>query len=98
MTRDEVVQNLGTIARSGSIEFLKSHAERSRSQTEGALQLIGQFGVGFYAAFMVAGRVDVKTRSMLPGAEPVIWRSSGAGTFTVVPGERQHPGTRSCST
>jgi molecular chaperone HtpG len=93
MTRDEVVQNLGTIARSGSLEFLKAHAEATRKEKDGALKLIGQFGVGFYAAFMVASRVDVQTRSMLPGAEPVLWRSTGSGTFTVLPGERQHPGT-----
>ncbi len=92
MTREEVVQNLGTIARSGSLEFLKSHAEAARNK-DAALQLIGQFGVGFYAAFMVAARVDVHTRSMLPGAEAVTWRSSGAGTFSVSPGDREHPGT-----
>ena len=92
MTRDEVVQNLGTIARSGSAEFLRMHTEAAKAK-EGGLQLIGQFGVGFYAAFMVASRVDVNTRSMLPGAEAVTWRSTGAGTFTVTPGEREHPGT-----
>ena len=42
---------------------------------------------------MVASRVDVRTRSMLPGAEPVVWRSTGSGTFTVLPGEREQPGT-----
>lgn len=94
MTRDEVVQNLGTIARSGSLEFLKANAEAARKKEGGALQLIGQFGVGFYAAFMVAARVDVQTRSMVPGAEPVLWRSAGAGSFTVAPGDREHPGTR----
>jgi molecular chaperone HtpG len=93
MTRDEVVENLGTIARSGSLEFLKSHAEAAKNR-EGGLQLIGQFGVGFYAAFMVAKRVDVHTRSMLPGAEAVTWRSDGTGTFTLAPGEREHPGTQ----
>jgi molecular chaperone HtpG len=92
MTRDEVVQNLGTIARSGSVEFLKAHAEAAKAKDAG-LQIIGQFGVGFYAAFMVASRVDVHTRSMLPGAEPVTWRSTGAGTFTIAPGEREQPGT-----
>ncbi|MFO0758914.1 MAG: molecular chaperone HtpG [Byssovorax sp.] len=92
MTRDEVIQNLGTIARSGSLEFLKSHAE-AINKKEGALQLIGQFGVGFYAAFMVASRVDVHTLSMLPGAEPVLWRSTGAGAFVVAPGDRKAPGT-----
>jgi molecular chaperone HtpG len=92
MTREEVVENLGTIARSGSIEFLKANAD-ALNKKEGALQLIGQFGVGFYAAFMAAQRVDVRTRSMLPGAEPVLWRSSGSGSFTVAPGERATPGT-----
>jgi molecular chaperone HtpG len=93
MTRDEVITNLGTIAKSGTVEFLKSHAEQLKKDTQNGGKLIGQFGVGFYAAFMVASRVDVKTRSMLPGAEPVVWRSAGAGSFTVAPGERETPGT-----
>ncbi|HZF49019.1 MAG TPA: molecular chaperone HtpG [Polyangiaceae bacterium] len=93
MTRDEVIQNLGTIARSGSIEFLKSYADAMKNSKDGALKLIGQFGVGFYAAFMVAARVDVQTRSMMPGAEPVLWRSTGSGTFTVTAGDRAEPGT-----
>jgi molecular chaperone HtpG len=92
MTRDEVIQNLGTIARSGSLEFVKAYAEAAKSK-EGGLKIIGQFGVGFYAAFMVASRVDVRTRSMIAGSEPVIWRSAGSGSFTVLPGEREHPGT-----
>ncbi len=94
MTRDEVVQNLGTIARSGSLEFLKLNAEALRKKDGGGgVQLIGQFGVGFYAAFMVADRVDVRTRSMQAGAEPVVWRSTGTGSFTVGVGEREDPGT-----
>jgi molecular chaperone HtpG len=92
MTRDEVIKNLGTIARSGSAEFVKAHAQAAAS-AEAGLTMIGQFGVGFYAAFMVASRVDVRTRSMLPGAEPVVWRSTGSGNFTVLRGEREHPGT-----
>ena len=93
MTKDEVIQNLGTIARSGSLEFLKQHAEAARSK-DAALNIIGQFGVGFYAAFMVASRVDVHTRSMLPGSEAVLWRSTGSGSYTVGPDDREHPGTR----
>src|SRR5436853_105896 len=58
MTRDEVIQNLGTIARSGSLEFLKLNADALRKKDGGGVQLIGQFGVGFYAAFMVADRDD----------------------------------------
>ncbi len=92
MTREEVIQNLGTIARSGSLEFVKAYAEAAKNR-EAGLKIIGQFGVGFYSSFMVASRVDVRTRSMLPGSEPVIWRSGGSGTFTVLPGEREQPGT-----
>jgi molecular chaperone HtpG len=92
MTRDEVIQNLGTIARSGSLDFVKAYAEAAKSK-EAGLKIIGQFGVGFYAAFMVASRVDVHTLSMLPGGEPVVWRSTGSGSFTVLPGERENPGT-----
>jgi molecular chaperone HtpG len=92
MTREEAIQNLGTIARSGSLDFVKAYADAARSK-EAGLKIIGQFGVGFYAAFMVASRVDVHTRSMLPGEEPVIWRSAGSGGFTVLPGERENPGT-----
>jgi len=93
MTKDEVIQNLGTIAKSGTVEFLKANAEAMRQDPAKKADLIGQFGVGFYAAFMVASRVDVKTRSMLPGAEAVLWRSAGAGSFTIAPGDREHPGT-----
>jgi molecular chaperone HtpG len=96
MTRDEVIQNLGTIAKSGSLEFLKSHAEALKASRDKGdrVDLIGQFGVGFYAAFMVAARVDVETRSMQHGAEPVLWRSGGSGTFSVLLGDRPHAGTK----
>lgn len=90
MTREEVEKNLGTIAKSGTLEFLAALKDKKK---EDAPSLIGQFGVGFYASFMVASRVDVKTRSMTPGAEPVVWRSSGEGTFTLAPGDRETPGT-----
>ncbi|NUP11922.1 MAG: molecular chaperone HtpG [Polyangiaceae bacterium] len=94
MTREEVIENLGTIARSGSAAFLDQYAELlKQKQKDDALRLIGQFGVGFYSAFMVASRVDVHTLSMKAGAQPVIWRSTGSGTFTVVPGDRTVPGT-----
>src|SRR3954471_3735509 len=63
MTRDEMVENLGTIAHSGSLDFLKNVAERSQQQSKPDLSLIGQFGVGFYAAFMIADQVRVRSRS-----------------------------------
>lgn len=89
MTRDELVENLGTIARSGTKEFLQT------VQTPGgqnAPDLIGQFGVGFYSSFMVADRVEVLARKV--GAEEAtLWRSSGDGTYTVEVGERETSGT-----
>jgi molecular chaperone HtpG len=87
MTRDEVVQNIGTIARSGTREALEKLKE-----TDGAGQLIGQFGVGFYSSFMVADRVDLVTRKA--GTDQAVrWTSSGGGSFTVAEAERDRPGT-----
>lgn len=89
MTRDEVVRNIGTIARSGTREALEKLKETAG---EGAGQLIGQFGVGFYSSFMVADRVELVTRKAGTG-EAVRWVSSGDGTFTVTEAERDRPGT-----
>jgi molecular chaperone HtpG len=81
MSRDDLVDNLGTIARSGTEAFLKSVEGK-----EGGVQLIGQFGVGFYSAFMVSDRVDVVSRRA--GAEEAwTWSSDGSGTFTVEPAD-----------
>jgi molecular chaperone HtpG len=89
MTRDEVVRNIGTIARSGTREALEALKERSE---EGAGQLIGQFGVGFYSSFMVADRVELVTRKA--GEDGAVrWVSSGDGSFTVEEAERDRPGT-----
>jgi molecular chaperone HtpG len=82
MTRDELVTNLGTIAHSGSLEFLKG--AMSQSQGQGDLSLIGQFGVGFYSAFMIADNVRVRTRSYQSN-EGWEWESDGSGTFRVSP-------------
>ncbi len=90
MTAQEVVDNLGTIARSGSKEFLN----RLKEAGQDAPKLIGQFGVGFYSCFMVAERVEVTTRSALPEGEAVLWVSEGAGKYTVEAGDRAHRGTR----
>jgi molecular chaperone HtpG len=82
MTHDELVRNLGTIAHSGSVEFLKAMTAGARAPSE--VSLIGQFGVGFYSAFMIADRVRVRTRSYREdsGWE---WESEGAGSFTISP-------------
>jgi TNF receptor-associated protein 1 len=79
MTRDEAVRNLGTIAHSGSREFIKSLGEEGTDVKD----LIGQFGVGFYSAFMVGKKVNVHTRSADASANPVVWSSTGTGTFDI---------------
>jgi molecular chaperone HtpG len=89
MSRDEVVQNIGTIARSGTKEFLKAARER---QGQGlSPELIGQFGVGFYSSFMAADRITLVTRRA--GEETATrWESTGDG-FTLEDAERDGPGT-----
>ena len=89
MTRDEVIENIGTIARSGTREALEKLKE---SAAEGAGQLIGQFGVGFYSSFMVADRVELVTRKAGTD-EAVRWTSSGGGSFTLTDADRDRPGT-----
>jgi molecular chaperone HtpG len=80
MTRDEVVENIGTIARSGTKRFLESLSGDARKDT----QLIGQFGVGFYSAFIVADRVTLVTRKAgAPAGEGVRWESAGTGQYTL---------------
>jgi molecular chaperone HtpG len=90
MSRDEVVQNIGTIAKSGTREFFESlTGDQSRDA-----HLIGQFGVGFYSSFIVADRVTLTTRRAgLPAAEGVRWESDGAGEYTVEAVERAERGT-----
>ena len=73
MTRDEVIANLGTIAKSGTKDFFSKLSGDSAKDS----QLIGQFGVGFYSAFMVAEKVDVFTRSRKPGSVGLKWSSDG---------------------
>lgn len=90
MSKDEVVSNLGTIAKSGTAEFLKN---MSGDQKKDA-RLIGQFGVGFYSAFIVADRVEVFTRKAgTPVEQGVYWSSEGAGEFDLGDIERPTRGT-----
>ncbi|MEW6661374.1 MAG: molecular chaperone HtpG [Bacillota bacterium] len=79
MTGEELVENLGTIAHSGSREFIKRLAEGDQKD----FNLIGQFGVGFYSAFMVAKKVTVYTRSYQREASGQIWVSDGLGSYTI---------------
>ncbi len=87
MTRDELVENLGTIAKSGAREIMQRLEESQRGS------IIGQFGVGFYSAFVVADEVTVISRSYRTDAEAAMWRSSGEDTFFVGPAEREDRGT-----
>ncbi len=88
MTRGELVENLGTIAHSGSKSFLQSF----KGDEKADLSLIGQFGVGFYAAFMIADRVQVRSRGVAE-ADGWEWTSDGSGTFSVTPVEGLDVGT-----
>jgi molecular chaperone HtpG len=90
MSRDEVISNLGTIAKSGTKEFF---SKLSGDQQKDAA-LIGQFGVGFYSAFIVADRITVETRRAgLPASDGIRWESDGSGEFTVEPINRPERGT-----
>ena len=80
MRRDEVIENLGTIAKSGTKSFLESLGSDQAKDS----QLIGQFGVGFYSAFIVADKVSVRTRAAGAAAdEGVFWESAGEGEYTI---------------
>ncbi len=90
MSRDELVANIGTIARSGTQELRKRIQETPSSQA--FADLIGQFGVGFYSAFMVADKVTLTTRRA--GEETATrWESTGDGTYTLATAEKSAPGT-----
>ncbi len=91
MTAAELEQNLGTIARSGTREFL-SKVQKAREAGEQGLQLIGQFGVGFYSAYLVADRVDVLTRHAGEAAAHR-WSSDAQESFTIEPATRDEVGT-----
>jgi TNF receptor-associated protein 1 len=89
MTREEVETNLGTIAHSGSGQFWEQLAEAAQKD----VNLIGQFGVGFYSSFMAAKKVVVQTRSW-DGSEGCEWESDGGGTYSIKPCEGLHRGTK----
>ena len=91
MTRAELVENLGTIAHSGTKAFLQALKEKGDA-TEA--KLIGQFGVGFYSAFMVAKNVKVYTHSWRNDAEHLVWTSEGTGSYEIDATEGQRRGSK----
>jgi HSP90 family molecular chaperone len=90
MAQEEVVRDLGTIAHSGAAAFLQQLQEEKRPGVE----MIGQFGVGFYSVFMVAEEVRVISRSFRPEAEAVEWVSDGGSRYRVAPADKTSRGTR----
>ncbi|AYV17592.1 molecular chaperone HtpG [Bacillus velezensis] len=86
MTKDELEQHLGTIAKSGSLAF------KQENDSKDGHDIIGQFGVGFYAAFMVADKVTVKSKA-LGSDEAYVWESEGAAGYTVAPCDKETVGT-----
>ncbi|MBT6102410.1 MAG: molecular chaperone HtpG, partial [Verrucomicrobia bacterium] len=89
MTKEELEGNIGTIARSGTRQFME---ELKKNKTKDNPELIGQFGVGFYSAFMVADKVTLKTRSATDD-ESWTWESSGDGSYEISEGGRDKRGT-----
>ncbi|MCV9919231.1 MULTISPECIES: molecular chaperone HtpG [Pseudomonas] len=91
MSREDVIAHLGTIAKSGTADFMKNLSGDQKKDSH----LIGQFGVGFYSAFIVADKVDVYSRRAgLPAAEGVHWSSKGEGEFEVATIDKPQRGTR----
>ena len=79
MSHDEIISNIGTIAKSGSAEFLKQLADDSKGKD--VSNIIGKFGVGFYSVFMVADKVVISSKSYKPDEKPVQWESDGSGSY-----------------
>ncbi len=91
MNRDEIIDGLGTIAKSGAKAFLQ--ALKDKPDGGSTADIIGQFGVGFYSAFMVAKQVDVVSRSFRPGDEAVKWSATGGANYTLETAEKDQRGT-----
>ena len=90
MTRDEIIEDLGTIAQSGARKFMEATQDKKMDFT----QVIGQFGVGFYSVFMVAEWVRVTSRSYKPRAKAVSWYATGEDNFQVEAAEKNERGTK----
>ncbi|MBF0387388.1 MAG: molecular chaperone HtpG [Candidatus Omnitrophica bacterium] len=89
MTREDLTENIGTVARSGTLEFLKKMAEEKKAAGE----LIGRFGVGFYSVFMVADEVTIETRHAASDSRGYRWVSTGESSFTIEEIVKEHRGT-----
>ncbi|MBQ7396756.1 MAG: molecular chaperone HtpG [Lentisphaeria bacterium] len=92
MNEAEVIENIGTIARSGTKAFMQMLSEQKEKLAE-TPELIGQFGVGFYSAFMVADKVELRTKKAGSDDPAVLWKSSGTGSYTLDDCDKTTPGT-----
>ena len=92
MNEAEVIENIGTIARSGTKAFMQMLSEQ-KDKVEGAPELIGQFGVGFYSAFMVAEKVELRTKKAGADDPAVLWQSNGTGSYTLDECSKSEAGT-----
>eukprot|EP00795_Rhopilema_esculentum_P000527 gene527-10210_t len=93
MEKDELIANLGTIARSGSREFVKN-LQGDDSGSSATDSIIGQFGVGFYSAFMVGSKIDVYSKSCKPNSVGYFWTSDGSGSYEIAQAEGVSRGTK----
>jgi molecular chaperone HtpG len=90
MSKQEIIENLGTIAHSGAVAFLEQIKEKSSTEAQ---NIIGQFGVGFYAAFMVAETIEVNSCSWDPNEPAVTWISTGEKSYQISDSQKQERGT-----
>ena len=91
MSKEELVENIGTIARSGTVDFLKKLSESNKKDK---VDLIGKFGVGFYSSFMVAEEIHIHTKSFRKGSKGFLWKSKGDSSYTIEEGVKKKRGTR----
>jgi molecular chaperone HtpG len=91
MTREELVRNIGTIAHSGTLDYLRKLKE---SEGAGQVDLIGKFGVGFYSSFMAAKEIHIVSRSWQKDAKAWLWKSTGESSYTIEETEKPGRGTR----
>ncbi|MCY4233947.1 MAG: molecular chaperone HtpG [Bacteroidetes bacterium] len=91
MTQTDLTERLGTIASSGTLAFIEEQKSSGKPVDAG---MIGQFGVGFYSAFMVADHIEIETLHCSDDAEPLTWTSDATGTYTIGPSTRSEPGTK----
>jgi len=91
MTHDELIENIGTVAKSGTLQYLEQIQKEGKKIDA---DIIGQFGVGFYSVFMVTDEVSVETRHASPDSKAYLWKSDGKGTFSITEIIRPERGTR----